>query len=173
MERQIINEEFNHNEQVYGLRYKFMIGNVDVRTAIARSKDVVLLKQDLKNMPYHIFGCHDVFREEICPRKHSNEQNHVVLLQHSNTFKEIQKCDHNIVRKTNHLKGNVTTNYAERYMSLVAKFLGSKRVNYSTGGSYSRRCIGAALAYNSEPSWHLSMIKNKPLNTLCARRERL
>ncbi|KAF2888613.1 hypothetical protein ILUMI_17560 [Ignelater luminosus] len=107
--------------------------------------------------------------EEICPRKHSNEQNHVVLLQHSNTFKEIHKCDDNVVRKTNHLKGN----YAERYMSLVAKFSGSKRVNYSTGGSYSRRCFGAALAYNSGPSWHLSMIKNKPLNTLCARRERL
>ncbi|KAF2887121.1 hypothetical protein ILUMI_19052 [Ignelater luminosus] len=50
-------------------------------------------------------------------------------------------------------------------MSLASKF-----VNYSTGGSFSRRCFDATLAYNSRSSCHLK-IKNKLLNTLCARRE--
>ncbi|KAF2900725.1 hypothetical protein ILUMI_05466 [Ignelater luminosus] len=37
-----------------GVPFITVVVDVDVRTAIVRSNDVVLLKQDLINMPYHI-----------------------------------------------------------------------------------------------------------------------
>ncbi|KAF2884668.1 hypothetical protein ILUMI_21503 [Ignelater luminosus] len=50
---------------------------------------------------------------------------------------------------------------------------GEKRVNYTTGGSYQRRCVGAALAYNLRPSWHLALMNKPHLNKFCKRREQL
>ncbi|KAF2881682.1 hypothetical protein ILUMI_24539 [Ignelater luminosus] len=58
-------------------------------------------------------------------------------------------------------------------MSLITKFSGGKRVNYTTGGSYQRRCVGAALAYNLGPSWHLALMNKHHLNKFCKRREQL
>lgn len=43
-----------------------------------------------------------------------------------------------------------------RYMSLLAKFVGGKRVNFTKRGSYTTRAYGAALSHISGPSWHLS-----------------
>ncbi|KAF2892056.1 hypothetical protein ILUMI_14117, partial [Ignelater luminosus] len=119
---------------------------------------------DLRNLPYHIFGSHDSCRDVVCTRKLNNEENLVGLLQEEHLFEEIQKCVDNVVRKADRLQKNVTTNYAERYMSLITKFSGGKRVNYTTGGSYQRRCVGAALAYNLGPSWHLAR-RRQPQNT--------
>lgn len=62
----------------------------------------------------------------------------------------------NLAWKAEQLKHNVTTNQAERLMGCVVKFSGGKRVNFSTGGSYERRGIGAGLAHTSGPAWHAS-----------------
>lgn len=41
-------------------------------------------------------------------------------------------------------------------MGIVAKFTGGKRINFSTGGSFKRRCFGAGLSHSCGPSWHFS-----------------
>ncbi|KAK4879753.1 hypothetical protein RN001_007899 [Aquatica leii] len=45
---------------------------------------------------------------------------------------------------------DVDTNPAETYNSIVAKFVGGKRINFSLKNSYKLRCEMAAISYNSE-----------------------
>ncbi|KAK5639486.1 hypothetical protein RI129_011978 [Pyrocoelia pectoralis] len=54
----------------------------------------------------------------------------------------------NVIRKADRLLRNVTTNPAERYMSIVSKFTGGKRTNLVMKNMYLTRCAGAALSYN-------------------------
>jgi len=61
-----------------------------------------------------------------------------------------------VTRKADRLVYNTPTNIAENFMSLVAKFTGGKRVNYTKTGSYERRVLGAAQVHSRGPSWHLS-----------------
>lgn len=42
-------------------------------------------------------------------------------------------------------------NAAELYNSLVAKFVGDKRTNFSMKGSYNTRCEAEAISYNVPP----------------------
>ncbi|KAF2891097.1 hypothetical protein ILUMI_15076 [Ignelater luminosus] len=113
----------------------------DVRTSIARSKDVNLLREDLQNL-----------------LRRKNEVNLLEVLE-PKLLEEVSKTIDNIVRKIGRLQRNVTTNFAERYMSVVSNFTGGKRVNFTSGGSCQRRCLGAALAYNLGSSWNLTLIK--------------
>lgn len=76
-----------------------------------------------------------------------NEANLLDVVQ-PKLFEDVSKAVDNIVRKIGRLQRNVTTNFTERYMSVVSKFAGGKRINFTSGGSYQRRCLGAALAYN-------------------------
>ncbi|KAK4882549.1 hypothetical protein RN001_005868 [Aquatica leii] len=117
------------------------------------------LCEDLKNIPYHVFGNHSNCRTEYCTRKKNNEEIYIPLLQ-----------------TTNRITRNVTTNYAERYMSLVSKFSGGKRVNYVLRGSYQRQCYGAALCFNSGSSWHkynLPDLNERHRITLYSRKENM
>ncbi|KAF2887522.1 hypothetical protein ILUMI_18653 [Ignelater luminosus] len=95
--------------------------------SVARSKDVNLLREDLQNLP-----------------RRKDEVNLLEVLE-PKLLEEVSKAIDNIVRKIGRLQRNVTTNFTERYMSVVSKFTGGKRVNFTSGGSYQRRCLGAAL----------------------------
>ncbi|KAK4881993.1 hypothetical protein RN001_005312 [Aquatica leii] len=110
-----------------------------VRKSITKVVSTKQLCEDLKNIPYHVFGNHSNCRTEYCTRKKNNEEIYIPLLQTSGLFDEIIKVIENVIRKANRITRNVTTNYAERYMSLVSKFSGGKRVNYVLRGSYQRR----------------------------------
>lgn len=92
-------------------------------------------------------------------------------------FVEIQKALEPLINKADCLAYNSTTNQAERYvfnkqwflnyvfktiyfifryMSLVAKFTGGKRVNFTKGVSYTARAIGAGISHMYGPGWHTS-----------------
>jgi formyltetrahydrofolate synthetase len=45
---------------------------------------------------------------------------------------------------------DVDSNIVEQFHSIVAKFVGGKRINYSKGRSYESRCFGAVLSFNSK-----------------------
>ncbi|XP_039290407.1 uncharacterized protein LOC111056373 [Nilaparvata lugens] len=139
-----------------------------VRTAIKEAgvnrnaQDMVNLRATLKNAPDHVFGNHNKCGT-FCKRKELNEENvlpeiDVVVMS------KIRTLIGNVESKAESLVFNETTNIAERYMGCVAKFTGGKRVNFSTGGSFKRRCVGAGLAHTAGSGWHLSpwkKFKNK------------
>ncbi|KAK4876863.1 hypothetical protein RN001_009369 [Aquatica leii] len=105
-----------------------------VRSAIINNskttKDVEQLREDLRNSPYHVFGDHSNCRLEYCKRKNEDEINSVTLLKQTKMFSEVWSALDYLVCKSNRLVTNATTNYAERYMSLVSKFSGGKRINF-------------------------------------------
>ncbi|XP_063221397.1 uncharacterized protein LOC134530485 isoform X1 [Bacillus rossius redtenbacheri] len=133
---------------------------IGVRAAIKESgtdfsqASVERLRKDLLNNPYHALGRHSNCREAFCKKK--EEEDKVGKVEEGGVLQQVFKCIDNVVRKADRVAFNETTNEAERYMALVAKFTGGKRVNYTLQGSYHRRCHGAGLAHTLGASWHLS-----------------
>ncbi|CAG9763623.1 unnamed protein product [Ceutorhynchus assimilis] len=60
-----------------------------------------------------------------------------------------------MINKADRLVYNQTTNQAERYMALVAKCTGGKRINFSGSISYTTRAYAAAISHASGPASHL------------------
>lgn len=50
---------------------------------------------------------------------------------------------------------NMDTNRAELYNSVVCKFVGGKRVNFSRRGSYNMRCEAAAISFNTQDYYNI------------------
>lgn len=128
-----------------------------VRVAIkeaSKTGDIEQLRNDVQNAPYHVLGRHDKCRKNFCSR--DGETDHTKDAEVNGLLGEMLKAVDPVVQKADRLKFNQTTNQAERYMALVSKFSGGKRVNYSNRGSYRRRCLGAAQSHTKGPSWHLS-----------------
>lgn len=120
---------------------------------------VALLRQDLSNGPSHVFGDHTNCRTSYCRRQDVGEENKVPFLKQSNVWSEIRKALDPLISKADRLTRNVTTNQAERFMGLVAKFTGGKRQDYTKRGGYQRRCLAAGLSHIKGSSWHISPLK--------------
>jgi len=59
-------------------------------------------------------------------------------------MQEVENLVDFVVRRADRLTLNTTTNLVENFMSLVAKMVESKRVDFAKGGSYGRQCLAAA-----------------------------
>ncbi|XP_044762047.1 uncharacterized protein LOC123319241 [Coccinella septempunctata] len=105
-------------------------------------------------LPYHIFGNHSNCRDSYCKRKNSGEEDYTKNMT-PDFFMEILTNVEPMVHKADRLIYNETTNQAGRYMALVAKCTGGKRVNFSGSVSYTVRAYGAALSHAAGPAWHL------------------
>ncbi|XP_063218419.1 uncharacterized protein LOC134528597 [Bacillus rossius redtenbacheri] len=133
-----------------------------VRTAIKESAKldgicaVETLRADLRNAPEHVFGCHENCRSTFCKRKSTGETNLLPDLEKAGLLQPLRILIANLEKKADKLVSNSTTNSAERYMSLNAKFTGGKRIDFGKRGSYYRRCYGAAIAHTNGPGWHSS-----------------
>ena len=58
-----------------------------------------------------------------------------------------------LVAKSKQLIGNHTTNLAERWLHIRAKFDGGKVINWSQSGTWEHRCMGAGLCHNMGTEW--------------------
>lgn len=101
-----------------------------VRTAIKECGKSNNLREDLKNAPYYVLGSHLNCRPAYCTRSNTEEKNNVPLMENRNILSEIIAIVDKVVRKADRLVYNITTNIAENFMSLVAKFTGGKIINY-------------------------------------------
>ena len=66
---------------------------------------------------------------------------------------DIQALLGRLVGKVKQLLSNDTTNLAENWMNVHAKFDGGKVINRSQSGSWQHRCMGAGLRHNLGPTW--------------------
>ncbi|KAF2881089.1 hypothetical protein ILUMI_25091 [Ignelater luminosus] len=138
-------------------------------TAIKRSfnknngLDSDVLRQDLLNAPYHVFGYHKNCGETFCKKKDDDNVRHIIYK--SGLLEEIQKIVDPMARNSNLLAYIQTTNEAQRFMSLVAKCAGGKRINFTKRNSYTTRPYAAALEHTCGPSWHLSVCKRSAHNS--------
>ena len=65
----------------------------------------------------------------------------------------IQRFVSRLASKASQLIGNFTTNLAENWMNIRAKFDGGKMFNRSQAGSWEFRCMGAGLQLNLGSAW--------------------
>ena len=69
-------------------------------------------------------------------------------------FAEILKCGNRNISISRQLIQNCTTNSAETFTGINAKFNGGKQINRIQKGSFEGRCYGAGLCFQAGPSWH-------------------
>ncbi|XP_063238957.1 uncharacterized protein LOC134540255 [Bacillus rossius redtenbacheri] len=96
---------------------------------------------DLKNWPYHVFGEHAQCRNYFCQKVESNEN--LKIITNAKLLDEITALVSRLEQKAPRLIKNKTSNAAEFYMSLLAKYNCGKRINLGQRGSFQRRCYVA------------------------------
>ena len=114
------------------------------------------LKSLLQKGPDHVFGNH-VKCNDTCPQK-SQLPNGFIEDRWYNlpaqVLQDVRDGVENVCKKADFLLTDVTTNLAENYMSVAAKFCGGKQISRSKRGSYHARIGGASLSYALGPKWH-------------------
>lgn len=138
---------------------KAIVGAINYRkTENATDIDKIQhLRDDIKNSANHVFGKHDQCADYFCKRP--NEKNIVPELEECGIWLDIQKCVSRLVHNAGSLILDVTNNCAEQFHSIIAKFIGGKRVNFTSRGSYQTRCYGAVTSWNSESATHICLQK--------------
>lgn len=107
------------------------------------------LAEDVRNSPHHVFGNQDKCAHYFCSGTTVHESNYVAEMEESGLFQDILACGARLVKNAQSLILNMTNNEAERYNAIVCKFVGGKRINYSTKNSYGLRCNAAAVSFNA------------------------
>ncbi|KAL4718477.1 hypothetical protein ACJJTC_002120 [Scirpophaga incertulas] len=112
------------------------------------NSDVQLLFEDLLISHHHGFGDHTKCRSYFCSDiGKTNLPNEFIL---SPLWQKICFVVQNVAGHARSLLYDVDSNVVERYNSIVAKFVGGKRINFSLKNSYQTRCYAAAVAFNDK-----------------------
>ncbi|KAL4118949.1 hypothetical protein QTP88_011827 [Uroleucon formosanum] len=80
--------------------------------------------------------------------KYAGEENYVPDMKRVGLWDDIGSIRSALTYHTESLMFNLNNNAAENYNSILAKFVGGKRVNLCLRGSYELRCNAAVTAYN-------------------------
>ncbi|KAL4112571.1 hypothetical protein QTP88_016326 [Uroleucon formosanum] len=154
-------------ENLPRLRYS-VTKAIEFRKNMTTSNDAKAkcLKNDITNGPYHIFGFHDECDEYFCKRKKESEFNLVPEMQKCGIWNDIMAAVNLVAYHSDSLIYHVNNNVVESYNSIVAKYVGGKRINFSFKGSYSTRCHTAVSSYNFGPQYlrhfHKKMTNRSP-----------
>ncbi|KAK4885390.1 hypothetical protein RN001_001661 [Aquatica leii] len=107
------------------------------------------LKNDILNSPYHILGRHQQCQKYFCNGAKDGEEDLVDVYSQCGLLEAITTIVQRLASHASSLLYDTDTNSAETFNSIVAKFVGGKRINFSLKGSYKLRCEMAAISYNS------------------------
>lgn len=91
------------------------------------------LRTDIGNAPYHTLGDHTNCDDYFCKSKSDTCKDKVNELKTNGTFTEIEKSISRLVTNAESLLYDVDSNIVEKFNSIIAKFVGGKRVNYAGG----------------------------------------
>jgi hypothetical protein len=133
------------------------------------SEKVAKLEGDLKNVASHVFGehaeCSKINYFPCSPPE--NEKNVVPIMKDCGLYQDIQTCFSRLNLNLHSLILNMDTNTAEHYNSIVCKFVGGKRKNYSLRRGYQTRCEAAAISFNCGGNFfsriHHAFVKKTPV----------
>lgn len=137
-------------------------------------KDYISLKKDIDNSIYHIFGQHDQCASYFCTGPKDQEVNRMFeIKENSDFFSQLTKVISSLSNNSRSLIRDVDSNRVEQFNAVIAKFVGGKRVNFSSRGSYRTRCFGAVVRFNAKNihSKVHSHMYGKPASNLVKRLE--
>lgn len=153
----------------------------NVQTEKTFNEKITDLKEDLLNGPNHVFGNHSACKPYYCKHQNITESNNetsadtnfVPEMKTCTFYNAVMKLVSRLVNNSKSLIYNVNSNIAEVFNSIIAKFVGGKRINFSNRQSYSARCATSVVAFNTkQPLTYLynKVIHKKP-NTFIRRLE--
>lgn len=122
----------------------------------AENGNVLSLKEDLRNGPNHVFGDHSQCKPYFCTK---NGEAMDLPKKFKQACEKSRFCLRPLLEKSSQIITNRTSNAAENYMALVAKFTGGKQVNRGKRGSFTYRTAAAGLDFQMGPSWHYKVMK--------------
>lgn len=130
--------------------------------------NITSLHQDIITAPDHAFGRHAKCKEYFCSK--SEEDASIEKEMFSNSiWQRIKLITTQLAAHARSLIVDVDSNSVERYHSIVAKFVGGKRINFSQRFQYNMRCNAAALSFNTNKPLsilHKSMVGSSPHNEI-------
>jgi hypothetical protein len=136
-----------------------IISNSRNQTSCLNPTSSKTLADDLTNMPLHIYGSHNNCNDSFCKRKDVVEPDHYTTTKGKLIWPAIRNVCNLISNKSNRLIYNQTSNICESFMSLVAKYLGGKRINVSQKYGYNIRVLSALFAFDKGSFWLTEIFK--------------
>ncbi|KAK5640569.1 hypothetical protein RI129_011380 [Pyrocoelia pectoralis] len=127
---------------------------------LSLEQQVELLSKDIANCPKHVFGQHESCDSYFCQGNKEGEVNIVPDMIECGLFDDIESSGKRLVQNVHSLILNMKNNAAETYNSIVCKFVGGKRINFSVKNSYEVRCKAAAICYNKKEEYLALLHKN-------------
>lgn len=118
-------------------------------------QNTLQLHTDIINSPHHAFGDHGNCKAYYCQSARQSE-NVARTLKMSSLWYRIQQIINTVASHSRSLIQDADSNIVECYNSIVAKFVGGKRINFSLRHGYQSRCNAAVVSFNTK----------KPLHTL-------
>lgn len=114
------------------------------------------LANDLSNIPNHIFGDHTNCADYFSGKCNKDEENLMIELQFEKSLMSDKVHDlfKSLANKADSLVHDVDSNYPEQFHSLVAKFVGGKRLNLVLGKSYETRTLAAVIRNSIQHKFH-------------------
>ncbi|KAL4127392.1 hypothetical protein QTP88_011563 [Uroleucon formosanum] len=155
---------------------KFIVTNIlrfrsDVTKAITYQKNILDksknqkiadLKYYLKNAPYHRFGQHPECNSYFCKGSKIGEINKIPEALRCGILLEIDKITSRLVNNSSSLIEDLDNNICEQFNSIINKYVGGKRINFSQSNNYSTRVKAAIISFNSRT--YLRTIHKKIMN---------
>lgn len=117
---------------------------------MSQNEKISLLKSDLNNILHHVFGDHSNCPTYIKGFCKDDDANYVPALKECNTFEKMSATMRKLMYCSKDLIQGETNNAAEHFNSIVAKFVGGKRVNFSLSNAYGYKANVAAVQYNTK-----------------------
>ncbi|XP_043263650.1 uncharacterized protein LOC122403914 [Colletes gigas] len=133
------------------------------------------LKEDMKNVPSHVFGEHKECQRlaYFCKKySDSNIVNYVPQLMQAGIFQNIQEAMQPLFAQAESLLYSLNNNAVESFNNIVAKFIGGKRINFGRRGSYQGRVSAAVVQFNTKEAFSkVSTAMNKQPTAIAKRME--
>lgn len=117
------------------------------------NEQVTNIIRDIKNLPFHVFGQHNECATYFCKGSKSEEINYIPEMHKCGLLQDLQVCGNRLIQNAHSLALNLTNNPAETYNSVVSKFVGGKRINFSIKNGYDTRCRAAGIRYNAQEEY--------------------
>lgn len=109
------------------------------------------LANDMSNIPNHIFGDHSSCASYFSFKCNTKEDNLMSELRFDKSlmYDKVNGLFKSLATKADSLVHDVDSNYPEQFHSVVAKFVGGKRLNLVLGKSYQTRTLAAVIQFNT------------------------
>jgi len=145
-ERRLVSSDFPR----FGIAVRKSVDHYQQNKTNCSWKD---LEQDLRNIPFHIFGQHYNCKNYFCHKVTTPEENKIPAFVKMNFWAPLQLALNRVVRLAKSLIEKKTTNPAENFMAVANKYIEGKRKNFGQSYLYPLRMAGAVFAFNHSTYW--------------------